>query len=59
MEAGVLLILQKNLQSLFPNGHTHEKLSSRYFLPFLMTKHLSEYSVVFIGVCSRDEGEKH
>ena len=28
MEAGVLLILQKTLQSLFPNGHTHEKLSS-------------------------------
>ncbi len=59
MEAGVLLILQKKLQSLFPNRHTHEKLSSRYFLPFLMIKHLSEYSVVFIGVCSRIEGEKH
>ena len=59
MEAGVSLILQKYLQSSFPNGHTHEKLSSSYFLPFLMTKHLSEYVVVFIGVCPRDEGEKH
>ena len=59
MEAGVSLILQKYLQSLFPNEYIHEKLFSRYFLHFLMTKHLAEYIVVFIGVCSRDEGEKH
>ena len=59
MEAGVSLILQKYLQSLFPNGYIHEKLSGRYFLPFLMAKRLSEYIVVFIGVCPRDEDEKH
>ena len=59
MEADVLLILQKYLQSSFPNGHTQETFSSRYFLHSLMTKRLSEYIVVFVGVYLRDACEKH
>ena len=57
-EAGVLLIWQKYLQTSFPNGHTQETFSSRYFLHSL-TKRLSEYIVVFVGVYLRDIGKKH